>query len=59
MFPRTPTTQSYIATPQMSMILKKILINEDLLKLTIWLNENKLTMNLNKTRSMIIGSDRN
>jgi hypothetical protein len=46
MFPRTPTTQSYIATPQMSMILKKILINEDLLKLAIWLNENKLTLNL-------------
>ena len=33
-------------------------LNEDLLKLAIWLNENKLTLNLNKTRSMIIGSDR-
>ena len=33
-------------------------LNEDLFKLAIWLNENKLTLNLNKTRSMIIGSDR-
>ena len=33
-------------------------LNEDLLKLAIWLNENKPTLNLNKTRSMIIGSDR-
>jgi hypothetical protein len=33
-------------------------LNEDLLKLAIWLKENKLTLNLNKTRSMIIGSDR-
>ena len=31
-------------------------LNEDLLKLAIWLNENtELTLNLNKTRSMIIG----
>jgi hypothetical protein len=36
----------------------EINLNEDLLKLAIWLNENKLTLNLNKTRSMIIGSDR-
>jgi hypothetical protein len=42
----------------MSMILKKINLNEDFLKLAIWLNENKLTLNLNKTRSMFIGSDR-
>jgi hypothetical protein len=41
----------------MSMILKEI-FNEDLLKLAIWLNENKLTLNLNKTRSMIIDSGR-
>ena len=33
-------------------------LNEDLLRLSNWLNENKLTLNLDKTKSMIIGSDR-
>jgi hypothetical protein len=57
MFPRMLMTQSYgilLHLTQMSMILKEI-FNEDLLMLAIWLNENKLTLNLNKTRSMIIG----
>ena len=31
-------------------------LNEDLLKVAHWLNENKLTLNLDKTKCMIIGS---
>ena len=33
-------------------------LNEDLLMVAYWLRENKLTLNLNKTKSMIIGSNR-
>jgi hypothetical protein len=43
MFP-CMATKSYIATPQMSMILKEILM-KIFNKLAIWLNENKLTLN--------------
>ena len=33
-------------------------LNEDLLRVANWLRENKLTLNLDKTKSMIIGSNR-
>ena len=33
-------------------------LNEDLLTVTKWLNEHKLTLNLDKTKSMLIGSNR-
>jgi hypothetical protein len=33
-------------------------LNEDLLRVAHWLRENKLTLNLDKTKSMIIGSNR-
>ena len=33
-------------------------LNEDLLEVAKWLNRNKLTLNLSKTKSMIIGSSR-
>ena len=33
-------------------------LNEDLLMVAYWLRENKLTLNLDKTKSMIIGSNR-
>ena len=33
-------------------------LNEDLLRVAHWLCENKLTLNLEKTKSMLIGSDR-
>ena len=32
-------------------------LNEDLLAIANWLNDNKLTLNVNKTKSMLIGSD--
>ena len=33
-------------------------LNEDLLRIVVWLNNNKLTPNLEKTKSMLTGSDR-
>ena len=33
-------------------------LNDDLLKVAQWLHGNKLTLNLTKTKSMIIGSNR-
>ena len=33
-------------------------LNSDLFKIAIWLQENKLTLNLSKTKFMVMGSDR-
>ena len=33
-------------------------LNEDLSRIALWLNQNKLTLNIEKTKSMLIGSDR-
>ena len=33
-------------------------LNEDLYNVALWLEENKLTLNLSKTKSMLIGSNR-
>ena len=33
-------------------------LNSDLFKIVIWLQENKLTLNLSKTKFMVMGSDR-
>ena len=33
-------------------------LNEDLSRIALWLNRNKLTLNIEKTKSMLIGSDR-
>ena len=32
-------------------------LNDDLLAIANWLNDNKLTLNVDKTKSMLIGSD--
>ena len=36
----------------------EVKLHEDLLNVAHWLRENKLTLNLDKTKSMIIGSSR-
>ena len=33
-------------------------LNEDMSRIALWLNQNKLTLNIEKTKSMLIGSDR-
>ena len=33
-------------------------LNEDLSRIALWLNRNKLTVNIEKTKSILIGSDR-
>ena len=33
-------------------------LNEDMSRIALWLNQNKLTLNVEKTKSMLIGSDR-
>ena len=38
-------------------ILEQKLNNKDLLRVAHWLRENKLTLNLEKTKSMLIGSN--
>ena len=33
-------------------------LNEDMSRIALWLSQNKLTLNIEKTKSMLIGSDR-
>ncbi|CAB4033961.1 Hypothetical predicted protein, partial [Paramuricea clavata] len=50
-----------VSVPQGSILDPRLLedkLNEDFLRVAHWLRENKFTLNLDKTKSMIIGSNR-